>query len=205
MRVYIDIETIPDQSRTWQDFADGIDPPSNYKKPETVTKWKTENVEPIATRKWRETALDGSYGQICCICYAIGNDVVTTLSGDEGAMLAGFHESTKFDQVAEWTGHNVAFDLEFIYKRSIIHGMKCYLPWRSAPWQGRYTDTMYLWGGTQKKIKLKELCRILKIDMDDDIDGSEVWDYYQRGEIDKITNHCRTDVERVREIVRLLT
>jgi hypothetical protein len=77
-------------------------------------------------------------------------------------------------------GHNIGWDLKFLWQRSIINNIKppIRIPWRDAVWSGKYTDTMTLWVGPRDTISLTNLCKILGIEMEDEIDGSQVWDMW---------------------------
>jgi hypothetical protein len=80
MRIPIDIETIPTQSperlevirqRTLDDAREA-QPPANYKKPESIAKWREQHIadaEDRALDAHHETALEGSWGEVVCICW----------------------------------------------------------------------------------------------------------------------------------------
>ena len=69
------------------------------------------------------TSLDGTFGRIACISYAINDDQIKTLCGDEKKILQDFQEVAK--AVVLFVGFNIMdFDLRFIYQRSIILGVK---------------------------------------------------------------------------------
>jgi hypothetical protein len=58
------------------------------------------------------------------------------------------------------------------------------------------------WYGTQARggTKLTDLCEAFGIEVDDTIDGSQVAERWDAGDIDTIVRHCEADVERVREL-----
>jgi hypothetical protein len=209
MDVYIDIETVPDQTRGPDDYVDLVKVPANYKDPNKILDYQKQHAE----EAWRKTALSPNWGQIWCIAWKIPDfsDAVQYTSHDEeGALIADFfaHVSDMCNgRMPTWIGHNVQFDLGFLARRAMVNRVKSpwVIPHTAAPWAGRYIDTMYQWGGAQEKIKLKELCKILGVDVDDDdIDGSEVWDAIQAGNGDKVIEHCVKDVERVYQVRQIM-
>ena len=108
-----------------------------------------------------------------------------------------------------WIGHNVDFDIRFLWQRLIVHsvddvcGLRNIL--QSKPWEGDRIDTMQLWAGTKDRISLENLCLALGIPGKNGMDGSQVWDYVQAGRYEEVAAYCSADVERVREIWRRLT
>lgn len=224
--LYVDVETIPTQRQDVRDrlheqaLADAreAEPPANYKKPEAIDRWRAERIAAApdaAEESVRKTALDGGYGELVAVCWAWDDEEVSSLQRGEGGefvLLDGLWRALRQRVVSgghaiRWVGHNVTFDLQFLHHRSVIHGIRptVPLPRLDAVWKGTYYDTMYEWAGLRGSVKLTTLCDMLGIDIaDDDIDGSQVWAAYQDGRIDDIVEHCRRDVERVREIHRRL-
>ncbi len=206
MRIYIDIETIPDQRDGALEAARSrVRAPANYKDPEKIGAYIDEHAETA----YRETALDGTYGQIVCVCYAVDDSPVATFMGSEPDILhrawADVSKAAR-GQTPTFIGHNVQFDLAYLYHRSVVNRVRpsVHIPHTAAPWTGAYVDTQYLWRGAKGYIKLTELCAALGIEADDEIDGSQVWDRYQAGDMDSILEHCVADVERVRQIYKRL-
>ena len=170
-----------------------------------------------AEEQWRRTALEGGYGEAVCISWAVDDGPVRShwRSGlafsEERALLEAWFEALEpvkrqHSSLPTFCGHNIEFDLRFLHHRSVIHGIQppIYLPYNAAAWQGRYIDTVYEWCGARGSVKLVELCDMLGIDVEDAIDGSQVWDAFQAGDITAIVEHCESDVERVRQIERML-
>lgn len=173
------------------------------------------------------TSFDGTYGRICTIAYAINDEPMQSLSGDEKGMI------TKFWEVASgadlFVGHNVRdFDLPFIMQRSVILGIKPswdrYLDPGVSKFRlppnvkyldfARYMnlpifDTQWEWNSWREKWTNKTIEHIaLAMGIPtpkDGIDGSEVWKYYQEGEIKKICDYCMRDVETVRAVYKRMT
>ena len=214
MLIYLDIETIPSQrADVIERGPELVKVPASYKNEEKIEAYRAEH----ADEAYRRTALDGGYGEIVCICWAVDDGPVeesTRASADESEadLLARFFAAAKAAADASpaslpaFVGHNIAFDLRFLHHRSVVLGVHhpIHLPYNAASWQGRYVDTMFEWSGARGSIKLVDLCDVLGIEVDDEIDGSQVWDRYQAGDIDTIVKHCRADVERVRQVYRRL-
>jgi hypothetical protein len=111
-------------------------------------------------------------------------------------------------------GHNVSFDRTFLRQRGIVNGIHMHrlLTREVKPWENDLVfDTQFAWTGDHRKfVKLDKLCRILGIERKgaeldgEDIDGSKVWDFIQRGEIDKVATYCAGDTERTWQVMNRL-
>ena len=120
----------------------------------------------------------------------------------EHTILADFAADINSRKITKIVGHNVFdFDLDFIKKRAIIKGVKIELPFLASKYDSIFFDTMTKWS-TQKRISMDKLARVLGIDGKGDVDGSMVWDMYQRGEDKAIADYCADDVRMVREIYK---
>lgn len=211
--IYFDIETIPTQSEHLKNHIQtNLTPPANYKKQETIDAWIEENKEAA----YRKTALNGGFGQIVCIGYAINNNDVRTIYFDDWATSEGDILKTFFNELIEcyrpsaditphFIGHNIEnFDLRFIYQRAIVLGIKppSFLPLNSKSYNNMYIfDTMTEWAGKRNYVSLNEVCLSLGIPPKcDEIDGSKVWDFVQAGKLKQVAEYCADDVEKVRAI-----
>lgn len=210
--------------------------PRNIKKPETKHEWEKNTLpnlraaalqkykneitqrEAIVEETWRKTALSGDQGEIICIAWAIEDKephvVYRNLGSSETRLLESFFDllSNQLNKRhPSWVGHNVLFDLRFIFHRAVILGIKPRLSLHldAKPWSEQVQDTMMMWAGIRDKIALDRLCKALHIqtkDMDlsdgEKIDGSLVWDFVKRGEIEKVATYCKYDVIRCREVYK---
>ena len=60
--VVFDIETIPTQDPALiKHLVETANPPANYKKPESIAKWREENAADIVGK----TSFDGGRGHVC--------------------------------------------------------------------------------------------------------------------------------------------
>lgn len=211
--IYFDIETIPTQSEHLKNHVQtNLTPPANYKKQEAIDAWIEENKETA----YRKTALNGGFGQIVCIGYAINDNDVRTIYFDDWATSEREILKTFFNELIEcyrpsaditphFIGHNIEnFDLRFIYQRAIVLGIKppSFLPLNSKSYNNMYIfDTMTEWAGKRNYVSLNEVCLSLGIPTKgDEIDGSKVWDFVQAGELKRVAEYCADDVEKVRAI-----
>lgn len=207
--------------------------PRTIKKPETIKEWQENTLpglreaaalkhqEEVNKRQaaieeaWRKTGLYGDQGEIICIGWAIEDAEPTVLhrqlNGSEVDLLTMFYKTlhTQLNKRhPSWVGHNVTFDLRFLFHRSVILGIRPYVSLHldAKPWSEQVQDTMIMWAGLRDKVSLDRICKALGIqgkggDLPDGeyIDGSKVWDFVKRGEIEKVAAYCKADVIRCRE------
>jgi len=207
MKTYLDIETLPSEDEyTLVTLRENAKAPANFKDPEKIKAAKELDFD----KAWRKTALNGTYGTIACICWAVEAGEIRTVEvsteRDEHNAIETFftllNEQLTRTSPPWFIGHNVGFDLRFLWRRAVIHNIRppFKLPYNAAAWGNKYSCTMFEWCGAKEFIKLKELCRVLGIDCDGDIDGSDVYDEWKSGNHEKVIAHCRADVTRVRQI-----
>ena len=222
-KLFFDIETIPDQREGAIDrYLADVKPPGQYKKQESIQKWIDENAEAVAVENWKKSALHGIAGEVCSIAWAFDDGPVLCATGNdnksESAVLANFFSSLCEEaRVGEgrypnflWIGHNVIdFDIRYLYQRMVINGID---PSIKIPIDERYNgkhvfDTMKAWGGWRDMVKLDALVDAfgLKYEEEQGIDGSQVWDLYQSGQYNTITQYNKLDVEKTRDVYRRLT
>lgn len=232
--IFIDIETIPGQHESvraaLQIEADEqkaqIKAPGNYKDADKIAEYieaKKAEIDASIDDKYRKTSFDGALGQIVAVSLAIGDESPINIYRDEWAtaeteilteMNSVLTEHTKKNDLRPvFVGHNVvAFDLRFIFQRSVLLGVKPHplIPFTARPWDESVFDTMTQWAGVGNRVSLDKLCRVFGIptkgsEIGDEIDGSKVWDFVQAGRIADVATYCGGDVERVREIYRRMT
>lgn len=222
--IFIDIETLPAQAE-WvrSDLASTVKPPATYKKAETIAEWERESKPGAVEDAWLKTSFDGGVGQILCVSWAVEDQAPQMLGAwqfgsepfskdAEGAMLDAWFDALR--SISAGTsgmrplicGHNVAsFDLPFVWKRAIVHGIAppMWLPRNPKPWSETVFDTMTQWAGDRERISLDRLCKVLGMDgKGDGPTGADVWPMAQEGRFDEIGHYCAQDVERTRAIYR---
>ncbi|PIP51307.1 hypothetical protein COY43_00390 [Candidatus Berkelbacteria bacterium CG_4_10_14_0_8_um_filter_35_9_33_8] len=196
MKIYLDIETLPADGEILDLVKTTYE---NLIKDKKIKKTTFEEYH-------RATSFNGDFGRIYCIAYAINDEKVKVLTGDEKEIL------TKFWQIAQsvkiFIGHNIMeFDLPFIYKRSIIHNVKpsqnlFFARYRNDP----IYDTMREWNKWSSNLtSLDRLAKIFKITSSKDImKGSEVYDYYLKNQHSLVYKYCQKDVEVTRNVYKKL-
>lgn len=155
----------------------------------------------------RSTSLNGNWGQVLCIGVATNNQEVEILiAEDEPELLVKFWAYV--EGATTLIGHNLLeFDLPFLRKRSIIHGIKPSIAMGQLTTSNLVFDTMKEWGsGNYPYTSLHELAVILGITSSKQgIDGSMVYDYWKVGRLEEIYRYCSRDVEVTREIYKRIT
>lgn len=216
-KLHIDIETTPPQGGDHlARIRATIQAPGQYKKAESIAAWMAENADAMAAEEHARLGLNGLYGELACVGFAINDDPVRVVSnkGDEEAFLRGLFILIEQDatdlggvRMLSPVGHNIDFDLRFLMQRAVRHGVTVPVCLRAAfdPEKGRYNvfDTMKVWSGFKDWVKLKDLTRELLGDDGSDIDGSDVAKVWATDPA-KVAEHCRRDVERVRTIYKRL-
>jgi len=200
-KFFFDIETIPaDEELKETAISSILQKLAKYNK-------ETKSKEEI----YRQTAISGDFGRIFCIGYAINNQPVEIIKGEEIEILK------KWWQIANsadlFVGHNIMdFDLRFIFKRSVVNKIKptakhlnlSFARYKSFP----IFDTMREWEKwSQSFVSLDVLAKALslKSSKTDVIDGSKVYDYYQKGKYQEIYDYCKKDVELTRQVYKRMT
>lgn len=194
IKLFFDIETLP----AGEDKKEVFLPILKHK-----ARKKTD-VEASDESLYLGTSFEGTFGRICCIGYIKedGNVKKDVLEGDEKEILEKFWEIAK--NVELFVGHNIyEFDLPFIFKRSIILGVKPRFDINFARYRNQpIFDTMKEWEKwSQGGQKLDTLAKVLDLPTSkDEMDGSQVWSYYQEGKVDDICKYCMKDVELTRQV-----
>lgn len=154
------------------------------------------------------TSVDGSFGRILCIGYAINNDPVDIIySENEKEILEKFWTIAK--DMSLFVGHNILdFDLRFIYQRSIVNGVRPSVELNFARYRNfPIYDTMREWvKWANVMIGLEHVALALGIPTPKDgIDGSQVYSFYQKGKVQDILEYCKRDVEVTRAVYKRMT
>lgn len=211
--LFLDLESVPSQAEGAPERAlQNLKVPANYSKPETIAKYLNEN----ADKAYRGTALDGGYGEAIIIGYAFDDAEPDALQrshknpGHEASMLEAFWTMVNANASAMtmWVGHNVLWDLKFLFHRSKVLGVDVspVLPLAPSPWSPQVADTSYLWTWDRNRgISLAELASILGIEAKTaGITGADVWDYAQEGRYDELVAYCKEDVSVTRQVYERL-
>lgn len=219
MNVYLDIETIPQQpeDEAKQEIAQTIEAPKTMSKAETIADWHNGTgkyagaKEAEIEKTYRNTSFDGAKGEICSIAWKTeGFEVESSALDSEVGIIRLFIEKlcrqTKGRQ-PYFIGQYVAgFDLKFIYQRCVVLGIN---PGIKIPFHGRHGKDFYCtqqaWSGFGGRMSQEKLCKALGLQgKPSDITGANVWDHYKAGDIKRIEEYNRQDVEIVEAIYKKL-
>ena len=212
MNLFLDIETVPCEDEALKaEIASSITPPGNYKKAETIAEWEANEKPRLIEEALAKTGLDGGFGRVLCIGWAIDDGPVNVTREDEERALL----QTVIEEWGEYlgkmptvVGHNIgSFDLRFLWQRCVVNGVfpsGLLNAMQAKPWDKSIADTMLMWH-PQNKVSLVKLCKILGVTKHDSVDGSQVYALFKAGELDKIIAHCASDVEAVRQCYRKMT
>lgn len=209
--IFIDIETIPNQSQEYRDkVRAGITAPGSYKKPESIAQWMAENGDAAVDEAVAKTSFDPAAGHICSIAWAVGDDEERSCTAktleDEAALLHNFFMAVPKVGLSRFIGHYITgFDLRFIMCRAIILGVRVPALWPRdpKPWDQAVFDTMTAWAGARGTISLDRLCEALGIESPkSELTGAGVAQAWADGRFDEIAAYNRGDVVAVREVYR---
>ena len=126
----------------------------------------------------------------------------------EGELLQRFFDGVEkyTPQLVSWNGGG--FDLPVLHYRALVHRVRAQRYWdlgeddRDFKWNNyisryhmRHLDLMDLLSLYQPRAAapLHDMARLLGLPGKLGMDGSEVWDAYQRGELHAIRSYCETD------------
>ncbi len=198
-KLFLDIETIPAHENHHKVLRE------IHRKKINDCKKVEKNIEDFISN----TSFDGAFGRIACLSYAVNDEPIKTLCGDEKKLLQDFWEVAVLADL--FVGFNLMdFDLKFIYQRSIILGIKptkdlYFARYRSSP----IYDVMCEWAkwDMQDKISLDTLAKVLSLPSSKGgaIEGKDVAKAYADGRIKEICEYCEKDVELTRKIYKKMT
>ncbi len=153
-----------------------------------------------------ETSFDGGFGRIACISYAVNDEPVATLRGDEVQMLKKFWEIVKDCDL--FVGYNIfSFDLRFLYQRSVVLRVQpskelSFARYRNNP----IFDIMCEWAkwDSRNNISMDRLARVLGLPTSKggEVEGKNLAKAFEDGKIDEICEYCEKDVELTRKIYK---
>lgn len=188
--------------------------------PDLTARWEREMADKkapeLADTNWRKTSLDGTKGRVLSIAWKLQNgsgglhinnpdDERDTLQ----SFIAGLSEALGEHGNGRppfFIGHNVTFDLKFLFRRCVILGIR---PPFQLPFHGRhdkdYFCTMEAWCDHGERISLSNLCAALNIESSNDIDGSMICDMWLQGKYAEIGAYNQDDVELSMQVYRALT
>ena len=203
--LFIDVETIcsatpPDPST--------IKAPANYKDPDKIAAYQREAVE----AEWRKEALKSHKGRVLVIGWAIDMGPVQSVQhdgSDEEGMILDFWTRLRAElgqtQRPSIVGFNCrSFDCNWLRHRAYkyqLPAMASFFPWER--YAKNVVDLREQWLGADYRGEgtLDDLAKFLGIEgKTAGMDGSQVFDYWQAGRINEVSEYCRRDVELTRNL-----
>lgn len=221
--VVMDLETLPcADADLIAEIQASVKPPKTLKKAESIAAWWSEEGEQAKADAVHRTGLDGAYGRILAIGFAIEHhEPFCIIDADEKKVISEFyrildnaiqveHEKGFATQQVTFVGHNlVGFDLRFLWQRSVVNGITPprYIPFGAKEWDKTVFDTMTKWNpDREKRTSLDKLCKILGVESPKgDIDGSKVAQAWADCRGEEIATYCCGDVRATRQIYQRLT
>lgn len=230
MRLFIDIETAPSSDPgVIGEIESGVTAPANYTKPESIQQWLETKGQAAKREAVGKTALDGGLGSIIAIGIATDDHDPVVLTRDPDSENDSDLLRVFFDHVEEllndatpisptdgerlfkpepyFAGHNISFDLGFIWRRCVINNLvpPFDLP---SPDQMRHGKnafcTMQAWAGFGQRISLSRLSRALGLpdpkQNEEGISGANAWEFWRQGDLDTVVRYCSADVMAARSI-----
>lgn len=215
-RLYIDIET-----------ANVSGPLREVARPFMKIDSRLKDEEKIAAaydKALDATALNGLWGEVITVGLACDDGKPWCLMHQlhppperqtEKQLLSSLGDDINYLCNTKWhkgtpqvIGHNVQFDIRFLYQRFIVHDLTVpyWLPINAKPWDtDKVFDTLVQWYGPKLDPKVKPpsltaLCTGLGIEVPETIDGAEVPKAWLEGRYDEIRAHVLADVEAVRQV-----
>lgn len=211
--LFLDIETVPEVHK-----FNELDETTQSLFADKTAYQRKDDVSP--EEFYQRAGIWAEFGKIVCISvgyFVFKNDIrqfrTTSFFGDEIKILQDFsnllqnHFSSP--QIV-LCGHNIKeFDLPFIGRRMIIHGLEIPNKLNSIgkkPWEIPHLDTMELWkfGDYKNYTSLDLLANVFEIPTPkDDIDGSQVAKvYYNENNVERIKDYCEKDVVTLINVFR---
>jgi len=207
--LYFDIETLPViEPAMVEKFRDRIKPPGNIKKPESIKKWfeSNSNIDNAISK----TALDGAWGKVFCIAYAIDDGELQVIQEEsEIGMFSSFKKVTvdENNTPRHLVGHYIkGFDIPFMHKRMLVNGMGPLFRFGAKAWEYNASCIGEMFSCDPRNVpKLDTLCCAFDVDSPkSDMDGSKVYQAFLDGKHHEINTYAMQDVRAIREIHKIM-
>lgn len=224
IKVYLDLETLPPLMTDTElaDFKSNLKAPGTMKKEEKIKEWLDENWE----KKYRDMAKKSHSATIATFAFAFNDRNISCLydpDRDEKSVLEAFYDElvTSIDnQLGEgnvdesnysikWIGYNNrTFDMDILWKRAKYHKIdKLAKLIPRDKWSKDIIDLKEVFNGpnSHEMISQDYVCKYFGIKgKPDDIDGSQVYDFWMRGEHQKVADYNVDDVGKVIELYDIM-
>lgn len=220
MNVFLDIETLPAVHWSAKQQAEHVAScaPKSIRHGSHVVEWAKKHGRDAFAR----TALDWRHARLLCIGLAIDNDPAQVafptkvglyqpvfeqerelLLRVHGAVTAALHTHDECEPITLVTWNGLAFDAPLLQRWAVAANAA-----EQTRWWADHDDLMKRWAmgqrGPASYSSLADVCHFLGIDYDPGVDGSEVFDLWFNGELERIRSKCIADVVATREVYRKL-
>ena len=222
--LYIDIETVPGHA-DWirERMTRSVKCPGSIKLETSIAKWEREKRPAMIEAALAKTSLDATFGEICCISWAINDNpvsgVIRGLAEPEKPMIEQFlcaleKQLAGIDPLFPlvWCGHNIArFDLRYIWQRLRINGIKTSIkiPYDAKPWSNEIFDTLHEWDANSfTNHDLDTLCKVFNLQgKETGITGADVYPMMlgKQEQEQEVLNYCMGDVAATRALHQAMT
>ncbi|HEX8351591.1 MAG TPA: hypothetical protein VF611_01610 [Pyrinomonadaceae bacterium] len=216
MTIFFDIETVPPEESVRGRVLEEV---KHEVKEGKLVLSANQQVDQVADERFRRLALCGEEGRVLVVGMIVergGETVKRCLIGcdqqrrfhmDEARTIRGFWAALRdFDCGYDLlVGHNVLdFDLMFLYKRSVIFGVRPTVNFPAARYRSRPVyDTMCEWERWGRgRVGLGRLAVALRLESSKTaaVNGANVYDNFIAGRHEEIADYCGRDVELVRAV-----
>jgi predicted PolB exonuclease-like 3'-5' exonuclease len=213
MNIFIDIETIPNQSIDKPIFDESTVAVGNLKDPEKIKEKIERAKSEFENGITKEMSVNSDLCQIIsigCIVtdtdYNIVEERVFFNENDDKKILSEFKSFLKTIPVYTFYGWNIKyFDIPVIWKRGILTGEKAittpdYLEMISK-YRNYSVDLKHVWSNDQY-YKLSTCCKTLGIPCKTGLDGSMIYDAWKEKKFEEIKAYNLEDCYACIEIAR---
>lgn len=169
---------------------------------------------------YNRAGIYAEFGKIVCIAVGYFHEdelrIKAFANHDEKTLLLEFnqliveHYNSKETRLCAHNGKE--FDFPYIARRMVVNNIELPVPLQiqgKKPWEVNHIDTMELWkfGDYKHFTSLDLLAEILGVESSkSDIDGSMVNKvYYQKEDLERITEYCKKDVSVLAQVYLKLT
>lgn len=199
LKLYLDIETLPG---LFPPQLSEIKVPGNIKKPESIAKWKEDNLESV----WRKEAVQPEKGRIWFLCCAVEDADPVTHTNMKGFMKYVLKLKQQHMQVT-FVAHNMRFDRSFLFAHFIREQQMDYARIIAGKEGDLFHCTMEMFMPFEYKYRIS-LDKALKStgleSHKSKIDGSMIFDLWKEERFEEAEAYCKDDVRAVRQLYKKL-
>jgi predicted PolB exonuclease-like 3'-5' exonuclease len=167
-----------------------------------------DRLEKETNKMLREASLNAAFGQVVSIGWNFDDDLTIAIGQDdefsEKDVIQGFFAEFRRIKNPLLAGFNLAFDRGFLWRRSLILGIDCPLPFSMEvkPWEDKVHDIMmkYKMSDFSVNVSLDDLCVAFGIEGKQGVDGSDVAKLFKEKRFEEIIEYNRHDVKITKEI-----